>query len=95
MIALVSLVLCLAGFVSLCLSLTRHQRDLLGRDLPRLTILLLRLGGYFAIFLGFVVQALAWGPAYGVMVATGLLTVAAVLVVAGLTLRAHLQTRGR
>jgi hypothetical protein len=95
MIALISLALCVAGFAGLCLSLTRHQRDLLGRDLPRGDTLALRGGGYGALVLALVAQAVTRGPAYGVMVWAGLLTLAAVLVVAGLALRAGRQAGGR
>lgn len=92
MITLLTLLLNVASFLALCLSLTRHQRDLLGRDLPRHVILTMRTGGYGGIALAFVIQALAHGPAYGAMAWAGLLTVSAVLVVAGLTLRAERKT---
>lgn len=95
MIELFALALGVAGFAGLCLSLTRHQRDLLGRDLARREILALRGGGYGALVVTFVALAVVRGPAYGVMVWAGLMTLSAVLVVAGLTVRAGRQARGR
>lgn len=86
---LLTLVLCLGSFAALCVSLTRHQRDLLGRDLLRRTILALRGGGYGGLVLAYWVQAMAHGPAYGAMVWAGLLTASAVLIVAGLARRAR------
>ncbi|PIB91580.1 DUF3325 domain-containing protein [Caulobacter sp. FWC2] len=95
MIALLTLIVGVVSFLALCLSLTRHQRDLLGRDLPRRIIQAMRIGGYGGIVLAYLIQAIAHGPAYGAVVWAGLLTISAVLVVAVLTLRARRQARSR
>ena len=95
MITLATLILDLASFLALALSLARHQRDVLGRDLPHAVIRAMRAGGYGGIALAFVLQALVHGPAYGAMAWAGLLTISAVLVVAGLTLRSQAKAPSR
>ena len=79
--------LSLAGFLALCLSLPRHEQEILKRALPRRSVLVLRGCGYGVIVLAFVIVIAGRGFGPGVMVFAGLLTVAAATVVGVLAWR--------
>ncbi|QEI07123.1 DUF3325 domain-containing protein [Pigmentiphaga aceris] len=60
---LLTLLVSLGGFVSVCLSMPRHQEDLLARLLPARQSLVLRLTGWclLAIAYGIATRAFGWG----------------------------------
>jgi hypothetical protein len=88
MIEFLIYLLSLAGFFALCLSLPKHQQEVLKRALPRRSVLVLRGSGYGVIALAFVSAIVSRGFGPGLMVFAGLLTVAAATVVGGLAWRA-------
>jgi len=84
MIVLAAL-LCLAGFVALCLSMTRHHEALIGGRPSAGRRLALRVAGWKALALGAWASVHAWGPAYGAIGWLGLLTLSAAVVLLTLT----------
>lgn len=60
---LLTLLVSLCGFVSICLSMYRHQKNLLGDALPASKSLVLRLIGWLllAIAYGIAVRGFGWG----------------------------------
>ena len=86
-------VLCFAGFLCLCGSMKRHQKQLLGRRIDRTPSLRLRVVGFtlLAIALGIdlVVISLERGAIYWF----GQMTVGALATVATLELRQRASTR--
>lgn len=79
-----TLLLALGGLLCLCLSMARHQRDLLARPLPRGWSRALRGGGWVALYLSFV--AAMPGGALAILCWIGELSVVALIVVASCTL---------
>jgi hypothetical protein len=84
MIAL-AILLCLAGFVALCLSMSRHHETLIGGRPTTGRRLALRAAGWSALGLGAWASVRAWGPTYGVIGWLGLLTLSAAIVLLALT----------
>lgn len=60
---LLTLLVCLCGFVSICLSMHRHQENLLGNPLSASQCLMLRLTGWLllAIAYGIAIRGFGWG----------------------------------
>jgi membrane associated rhomboid family serine protease len=60
---LLTLLTALGGFMFICVSMHRHQEDLLGRNLPHHRSRLLKLAGWLllAIAYGIAVRAYGWG----------------------------------
>jgi hypothetical protein len=79
-----SLLLALGGLLCLCLSMTRHQRDLLARPLPQGWSRALRVGGWAVLCLSF--AAAVPNGAQAVLCWIGELSVVALIVVASCTL---------
>lgn len=77
--------LCLAGFLALCLAMPRHHSVLLGGKPSDRRRLALRLLGWPALALGWLVSNQILGLAYGVIGWLGLLTVSAATVLLSLT----------
>jgi hypothetical protein len=88
MSTLAALLLSLVGFVCLCASLARHERDLFGRPLARKEKRALRIAGYGALAIAYALLLWGQGFGYGTTLWCGLMTVAAGAVVAILTVRA-------
>lgn len=81
----------LFGFALLLLSMSRHQHDWLKRKFsPRMSTAL-RLSGFGALTLAFVIAGIGQGWAYGSVVWFGWLSVAAVLVLTAQTNRERIQ----
>ena len=78
----------LLGFLGLALAMDRHQRQLLGRELDATRTSWLRAGGWAALALSYLVAVLGRGAIMGSVEWVGHLTLAALLVMGFLTLRA-------
>jgi hypothetical protein len=81
MIHATTFLLSLTGFVLLLLAMPRHQQDWFCRKLSPARSRVLRLTGFAALALTFVVAGAGLGWAYGAVAWFGWLTVAAALVV--------------
>lgn len=77
---LFTLLFALGGFVVLCLSMHRHQEDLLGRELPAGQNRLLRLAGWLLLAAALAVAVRAFGWGVGSVAWTGHLAAAAGIV---------------
>ncbi len=60
---LLTLLVSLCGFVSICLSMHRHQENLLGDPLPASRSLIFRLSGWLMLVIayGIAVRGFGWG----------------------------------
>ena len=94
MIALAALLLALAGFAALALSMHRHHRDLFGGPPSRWRVVALRSVGWALLGLSLAACSLESGWAVGPLLWIGLLTLAALVVVLTLTYRPR-GTAGR
>ncbi len=74
----------MVGFGSLCLSMDRHQEDLLGRELPARLRYLLRVLGWVMLALSYFAAVRGFGWTLGSVAWTGHLSLAAAIVVIGL-----------
>jgi hypothetical protein len=74
------LMVSVAGFAALCMAMSRHQRDVLGRLLPIATTRWLKCGGWVALAAAWAVAAAAEGPGLGSVYWAGVLTLAALVV---------------
>jgi len=93
---LLTLILCLAGFVLLLLAMARHQQDWLRRKLPAAISRRLRGGGFLLLALAFIACGSGLGWAYGTVAWCGWMTVAAIAVVTANTNRERiLRKAGR
>lgn len=86
----VALVLCLAGFAALALATDRQQHEILGRALERRATLGLRTAGWVALALGLAVLVARSGWALGLVVFSGMTSLAAGVVYGVLIARARL-----
>jgi hypothetical protein len=84
-------VLSLAGFAALLLAMDRHYRDWLGHWPSAARRRRLRLSGFTAIALAFLIAGAGLGWGYGTVAWLGWLSAAAALVVAANLNRARLQ----
>ncbi|WP_334185678.1 DUF3325 domain-containing protein [Novosphingobium sp.] len=84
MIHLLCLLLGIAAFAALALSMKRHQRDLAGRALTQHESRLARIGGWTLVALVLLIDAGAFGLGYGMIAWAGQLTVGAWINVAWL-----------
>lgn len=82
---LIGLLLCVAGFASMALAMSKHQREVLGRVQGPGRQMALRLGGWGLLCLALWLCLETWGVSIGLVSWTGLLTVAAIVVVLTLT----------
>jgi fatty acid desaturase len=85
----------LLGFALLLAAMSRHQQDWLKRKLPADRSRLLRLSGFVALALSFVLAGLGFGWAYGAVAWSGWLTAAAALIVTANTNRDRILARLR
>ncbi|WP_051362220.1 DUF3325 domain-containing protein [Solimonas soli] len=70
-----------AGFLALCLSMSRHQREIVGRTLPESRAPWLRLAGWALLLASFAASATHGGVPIGAVRWCGLLTAAALFAV--------------
>lgn len=84
MIHLLCLLLGIAAFAALALSMKRHQRDLAGRALTERESRLTRIGGWTLVAPVLAIDAAAFGLGYGLIAWAGQLTMGAWLNVAWL-----------
>ncbi|WP_395397844.1 DUF3325 domain-containing protein [Novosphingobium sp. BL-8A] len=77
-----AILLSLAGFVALALSMTRHQRDLAGRTLAKERALAARYIGGLLLTAAFVLDIGAFGGGYGTVAWCAHLSIGAWLTVA-------------
>ena len=82
-----ALALSAAGFLCLCASMKRHQKDLLGRRLTTGASTSLRACGILLLASAFAADLIAASPAMGVLFGCGHLTVGALVAVGILELR--------
>lgn len=87
--------LSLLGFALLLLAIPRHQQDWLRRKLSLSLNRALRLSGFAALALAFVVAGAGLGWAYGAVAWCGWLTIAAALVVTANTNRGRIMRKVR
>lgn len=85
---IVAILLALAGFTLLALSMGRHQPDMVGHKLTRSASLRVRSGGYALLALVFLIDLMAFG-AVGVLAGFGHLSLGAWGIVAWLCARAN------
>lgn len=85
----------LAAFALLLLAMARHQQDWLHRKLSPALGRTLRLSGFTALALAFIIAGTGLGWAYGALAWFGWMTVAAALVVAANTNRDRLMRKVR
>lgn len=81
----------LGGFVLLLLSMARHQKEWLRRELSLMMSRTLRLSGFAALTLAFLVAEAGLGGGYGAVAWFGWLTIAAALIVILNTCRERLM----
>jgi hypothetical protein len=93
MIHVAVFLLSLGGFVLLLVTIARHQQDWLRRKLAPSMSRLLRLSGFIALALAFIIAGAGLGWGYGAVAWFGWLTVAAALVVSANTNRERLMGR--
>lgn len=89
MLLLLSLTMAYAGFAGWCLSMQRHQRDVLGRTLSACWNTVLRITGYVLLFLTYLLCAMQSGPSVGFLLWVGVLSAGAILLVAMLAWQAR------
>ena len=82
MIHFVAILLALGGFYALALSMTRHQRDLVGRTLVARQANAARISGWTLLAAAFVLDVVTWGGGYGSVAWFAHLSVGAWLTVA-------------
>jgi len=82
---LVSLACALAGFLCLCLAMSRHQRDVLGRMLPARLSRVLSTCGWLALGATLAVAMEVEGAALGAVYAVGIYTLCAITVSVSVT----------
>lgn len=90
MLLSLSLTMAYAGFAGLCLSMQRHQRDVLGRTLSARWNTVLRTMGFVILFLPYLLCAMHSGPSVGILLWMGMLSAGAILLVAMLAWQARL-----
>ncbi len=95
MIHIVTFLVALAGFVLLLLAMGRHQQDWLRRKLSQTQSRALRLTGFAALTLAFVIAGTGFGWGYGAVAWSGWLTMAAALTVAANTNRERIVRKMR
>ncbi|MGC4250342.1 MAG: DUF3325 domain-containing protein [Sphingobium sp.] len=88
-------VLSLGGFAALLLAMPRHQGDWLGLKLSPHVGRILRLAGFAALALAFLVAGTGFGWGYGTVAWFGWLTIAATLVVTVHTNRDRIMRKAR
>ncbi|KAF1003666.1 MAG: hypothetical protein GAK28_04547 [Luteibacter sp.] len=79
----------LAGFAALCLAMSRHQRDLLGRTLSPAVSRTARVIGWVALVASAACAMRAEGAALGAVYAFGIDTMCAAIVALGVTYRSR------
>lgn len=89
MLFVLSLTMAYAGFAALCLSMQRHQRDVLGRTLPPRWNHGLRVLGYALLLLTYLPCSVQTAPSVGILLWVGMLSAAAILLVAILAWKAR------
>lgn len=70
-----------AGFIALALATKRHQRDLIGRSLRAVQARTARFTGWLLLALACAIEVVLLGPAMGLIVWLGELSLAAALAV--------------
>jgi hypothetical protein len=75
----------LAGFAALCLGMSRHQRDVLGKALPAATTRGLKVAGWALLAASWAAAIAADGAALGSVYWLGALTLAALVVAFSVT----------
>jgi len=95
MSAILALLLAAAGFSALCMTLPRHQSDVLGRRLPHTRTMGLRAAGFALLAGSYLILAWRGGFGRGTVAWAGLATFAAAAVVAGLMVHARRTTSER
>ncbi len=88
MIHLLAILLALAGFALIAMSMGRHQADMAGRRLGPIASRRARAGGYALLVLVFLLDLAAFGPPYGAIAWFGHLSIGAWSIVAWLCVRA-------
>jgi hypothetical protein len=83
------LLLATAGFGLLCLSRDRHQRDLIGRKLPKGIVNYARWGGVSLLVFAFVLAGIRLGWGVGTLEWLGLSSMGAVMTMAVLSRRSR------
>lgn len=83
---LLTFLVSLCGFVSICLSMHRHQENLLGDPLPASKSLVLRLIGWLLLAIAYGIAARGFGWGIGSVVWIGHLGAAAGVVIISLVL---------
>lgn len=81
MIHLLPIVIALAAFLVLALSMKRHQRDLAGRSLPEAQARAARITGWLLLAVVWAVDTALLGPAMGTIVWFGEISLGAALTV--------------
>jgi fatty acid desaturase len=76
--------LCVAGFAALAFAMHRHQRDLVGRSLPRSWTRILRVAGGCALLAALGVLVGRYGWALGLVMFSGHTSLGAGIVLGGL-----------
>ncbi len=79
---LLSILLSLAGFCTLALSMTRHQRELVGRTLAKSQAQAARYLGAILLVAAFAVDVIAFGGGYGTVAWCAHLSIGAWLTIA-------------
>ncbi|QSR19940.1 DUF3325 domain-containing protein [Novosphingobium sp. KA1] len=82
MIHFTAILLALGGFSALALSMTRHQRDLVGRTLAARQATAARISGWVLLVSAFAVDVTALGGGYGSVACFAHLSVGAWLTIA-------------
>ncbi len=86
---LFAILLALAGFTLIALSMGRHQVDIVGRRLGAVASKGARLGGYALLMLALLLDLVAFGAGYGGVAWFGQLSISAWSVVVWLCVRTH------
>lgn len=84
MIHMLAICASILGFGCLCAAMPRHQKDLLGRTLPRQVHRWLRRAGGALLLVALATDMAGIGPAYGAIAWFGHLTIGAAMAVTGL-----------
>lgn len=92
MSAILALLLAAAGFSALCMTLPRHQNDVLRRRLPPARTMGLRAAGFALLAGSYLILAWRDGFGRGTVTWAGLATFTAAAVVAGLMVHARRTT---
>jgi len=93
MTTLATLILSLAGFSALALSMTKHHRDLIGRPLPKARKLVLSVAGSALLAASLIPAIIGQGISIGLVLWLGVATIAALAVAMGLTYGPRLSQR--